>query len=203
MIDEGPFFAGKEEMNMEDRHIVDLYWARSERAITETMSKYGSYCYRIAFNILSNHEDAEESVNDTYLAAWNCMPPHRPSILSSFLGKLTRRLSIDRWRAKRAGRRGGGEIELAVEELSECIPSGNTVEWELENAETAKLINDFIHSLSATERRVFICRYWYLDSISFIGQQFGYSDSKVKSMLYRTRKKLSAYLAEGGVFLDC
>lgn len=188
---------------MEDRHIVDLYWARSERAITETMSKYGSYCYRIAFNILSNHEDAEESVNDTYLAAWNCMPPHRPSILSSFLGKLTRRLSIDRWRAKRAGRRGGGEIELAVEELSECIPSGNTVEWELENAETAKLINDFIHSLSATERRVFICRYWYLDSISVIGQQFGYSDSKVKSMLYRTRKKLSAYLAEGGVFLDC
>ena len=188
---------------MEDSHIVELYWARSESAITETMSKYGPYCYQIAFNILANQEDAEESVNDTYLAAWNCMPPHRPSILSSFLGKLTRRLSIDRWRANRAYRRGGGEIELAIEELSECISSRNNVEWEVENAETAKLVNDFVNSLSVAERRVFICRYWYLDSISVIGQQFGYSDSKVKSMLYRTRKKLSAYLAEGGVFLDC
>ena len=188
---------------MEDSHIVELYWARSESAITETMSKYGLYCYRIAFNILANQEDAEEIVNDTYLAAWNCMPPHRPSILSSFLGKLTRRLSIDRWRAKRADRRGGGEIELAIEELSECIPASNNVEREVENAEIAKLVNDFLHSLSVTERRVFICRYWYLDSIYAIGQQFGYSESKVKSMLYRTRKKLSAYFAEGGVFLDC
>lgn len=177
---------------MEDRRIVELYWARSERAISETMTKYGAYCRRIAFNILSDEEDAEESVNDTYLAAWNSMPPHRPALLSSFLGKLTRRLSIDRWRAKRADRRGGGEVALALEELSECIPSGSNVELEVEKAETSRMINAFIRSLSPTERRVFICRYWYLDSVSAIGQQFGFSPSKVKSMLYRTRKKLFA-----------
>lgn len=188
---------------MEDRQIVDLYWARSESAITETMSKYGSYCHRIAFNILTDEGDAEECVNDTCLAAWNSMPPHRPALLSTFLGKLTRRLSIDRWRAKRAERRGGGEVALALEELSECIPSGVDVEWEVENAETARMIDAFIRSLPPAERRVFICRYWYLDSVSAICQQFGFSPGKVKSMLYRTRRKLSAYLTEGGVFLDC
>lgn len=187
---------------MEDSHIVELYWQRSESAIVETMNKYGRYCYQIAFNILANKEDADESVNDTYLAAWNSMPPHRPSLLSVFLGKITRRLSIDRWRIRNAGKRGGGEVALALEELSECIPSGRNVELEAENDEAAERINLFIHALPPVEKRVFICRYWYLDSISSISQQFGFSPGKVKSMLHRTRKKLLAYLREEGDYHD-
>ncbi len=110
---------------MEDDHIIDLYWARSEDAITETSEKYGKYCYAIAYHILSNAEDAEESVNDTYLGAWRNMPPHRPSILSAFLGKITRRISIDKWRGRTADKRGGGEIVLALDELADCVPSGH------------------------------------------------------------------------------
>ncbi len=187
---------------MEDSCIVDLYWSRSENAITETMAKYGKYCYTIAFNILANKEDADESVNDTYMGAWNSMPPHRPSVLSTFLGKITRRLSIDKWRARIADKRGGGEIELAIDELSDCIPAGNSIEPEVETAELAKMINDFIKMLPLTEKRVFICRYWYLDSIASICQQFEFTNSKVKSMLYRTRGKLLVYLRKEGVYLD-
>lgn len=187
---------------MEDNYIVDLYWSRSENAITETMTKYGKYCYTIAFNILADEDDANESVNDTYMGAWNSMPPHRPSILSTFLGKITRRLSIDKWRARIADKRGGGEIEFAIDELSDCIPAGDSVELEVETAELAKIINDFIKTIPLTEKRVFICRYWYLDSISSICQQFGFTNSKVKSMLYRTREKLLIYLRKKGVYLD-
>jgi hypothetical protein len=112
---------------MEDNRIVDLYWARSEDAIAETSEKYGKYCYAIAYNILSNTEDADESVNDTYLDAWHNMPPHRPSILSTFLGKITRRISIDKWRGRTADKRGGGEIVLALDELVDCVPSDHTI----------------------------------------------------------------------------
>lgn len=187
---------------MKDSSIVDLYWSRSEKAITETMTKYGKYCYKIAFNILANNEDADESVNDTYMEAWNSMPPHRPSVLSTFLGKITRRLSIDKWRARVADKRGGGEINLALDELSDCIPAGNSVELEAETVELAMIINDFIKTISPTEKRVFICRYWYLDSIPSICRQFGFSQSKVKSMLYRTRAKLRTYLKKEGDYLD-
>ena len=147
---------------MEDTHIVDLYWARSETAIAETSAKYGSYCYSIAYNILANAEDADESVNDTYLNAWNSMPPHRPAILSTFLGKITRRVSIDKWRGRTAEKRGNGEIMLVLDELFDCVPSSQNVEHEIETAELAKVINDFVMSLPPMDRRVFICRYWYL-----------------------------------------
>ena len=179
---------------MEDARIVDLYWARSEKAIAETSVKYGKYCYAIAYNVLANHEDADESVNDTYLDAWNNMPPHRPSILSTFLGKITRRISIDRWRGRTAEKRGGGEIVLALDELSDCIPSSHNVEQEVEAAELAKVIDNFVMSLPLMDRRVFICRYWYLDPISAISQQFGFSESKVKMMLHRQRQRLLAHL---------
>lgn len=185
---------------MEDAQIVDLYWARSENAISETSAKYGKYCYAIAYNVLANHEDADESVNDTFLDAWNSMPPHRPSILSTFLGKITRRISIDKWRGRTAEKRGGGEIALALDELSDCIPSGHNVEHEVEAAELAKVINDFVMSLPPMDRRVFICRYWYLDSISTISRQFNFSESKIKMMLYRQRQRLLSHL-EGEVFL--
>lgn len=179
---------------MEDAHIVDLYWERSEKAIEETSGKYGSYCYSIAYNILSNAEDADESVNDTYLRAWNSMPPHRPAILPTFLGKITRRVSIDKWRERTAERRGNGEIMLVLDELSDCVPSGQNVEHEIEATELVKVINDFVMSLPPMDRRVFICRYWYLDPISVISQQFGFSQSKVKMILHRQRQRLLSHL---------
>ncbi len=187
---------------MEDSRIVELYWTRSESAIDETAAKYGKYCYSIANNILANTEDAQESVNDTYLGAWNSIPSHRPSILSSFLGKITRRISIKKWQELHADKRGGGEIVLALDELSDCVPSEQSVEQEIEVAELSKIIDDFVMTLPVTEMRVFICRYWYLDSISDICQHFGYSQSKVKSMLHRTRQKLLLHLKKEGVFYD-
>ncbi len=187
---------------MEDKDIIDLYWERDEKAISETAEKYGRYCYSIAFNILSVTGDAEESVNDTYLNAWNSMPPHRPAVLSTFLGKITRFISLKKWRDKRTQKRGGGNIDLAYEELSECIPAKSTVEGELENKETAKLIDSFLDTLPEYEQSVFVCRYWYFDSISDISNQFGFSESKVKSMLHRTRKKLRSKLSEEGVLIE-
>lgn len=183
---------------MKDTHIVDLYWARSERAITETSKKYGKYCYSIAFNILSNAEDADESVNDTYLDAWNAMPPHRPAVLSTFLGKITRRLSIQKWRMKHAEKRGGGEIMLALDELGDCIPSDNTIEREIEAAELAKNLNAFLQMLSTIEKDIFIGRYWFMLPIAEISAKTGFGESKIKTMLFRTRKKLRMYLKRRG-----
>ena len=179
---------------MEDKQIVALYLQRNEQALAETAAKYGHYCFSIANNILENPADAEETVNDAYLGVWAAIPPHRPVILSTFVGKITRRLAIKRWQMNRAQKRGGGEMELALEELSECIPAGNTVESALETARLSKALNQFILTLPKPQRSVFVCRYWYLDSIDAIAQRFGFSRSKVKSMLSRTRKKLYTYL---------
>ena len=122
------------------------------------------------------------------------MPPHRPAILSTFLGKITRRVSIDKWRGRTAEKRGNGEIMLVLDELFDCVPSSQNVEHEIETAELAKVINDFVMSLPPMDRRVFICRYWYLDPISAISQQFGFSQGKVKMMLYRQRQRLLSHL---------
>lgn len=186
---------------MEDQKIVELYWNRDEKAIDETRVKYGRYCHQIAYNILRNIEDTDESVNDTYLGAWNSMPPHRPMVLATFLGKITRRISLNRWRMKKAQKRGGGETELALEELMECIPSGKSVEESVEAQELGKIIDGFLDTLPLTERRVFICRYWYLDTIEELCGRFGFSQSKVKTMLYRTRGKLLVVLEKEGIFL--
>ncbi|MBQ7774901.1 MAG: sigma-70 family RNA polymerase sigma factor [Lachnospiraceae bacterium] len=187
---------------MEDKQIIDLYWERSERAIEETASKYGKYCYSIAFNILYNNEDADESVNDTYLGAWKSMPPHKPELLSAFLGKITRHISLNKWRHKNAEKRGGGQVALALDELLECVPSQEKVDEQIEAKELAKTIDTFLATLKEDERRVFVCRYWYLDPIADICKQFGYSESKVKSMLFRTRGKLLTYLEKEGVFVE-
>ena len=183
---------------MEDEQIVSLYWSRSETAITETASKYGSYLSTISYNILADREDARECVNDTYHDAWNTMPPHRPSVLSTFLGKITRRISIDRRRKQNADKRGGGEFPLALEELEECVSGSGTIEGEMERRELVSLINNFLGTLPAAERRVFLCRYWYLDSIPDISRQFGFSRSKTASMLHRTRAKLRTVLEKEG-----
>ncbi len=185
---------------MEDSRIVGLYWARDENAIRETAAKYGRYCFAIAMNILARQEDAEESVNDTWMQAWNSMPPHRPAILSTFLGKLTRRVSLKRQRARNAEKRGGGQVPLALEELMECIPAGPSVEETLSQQELARSIDGFLAGLPRTEQAVFLFRYWRLASIAQVAESFGFSESKVKSMLFRTRKKLLAHLQKEGVF---
>ena len=186
---------------MEDKQIVELYLRRDEQAIDRTAEKYGNYCFSIANQILDNHEDAEETVSDAYVACWQAIPPHRPGNLGTFLGKITRRLAIKRWRAGCALKRGGGEVPLVLEELAGCIPAENDLERELETAELSRILNRFVGQLPKAERNVFVCRYWYLDSIEMIGQRYGFSQSKVKSMLSRTRKKLQTYLEKEGIAL--
>ena len=183
---------------MDDKQIVDLYWAREETAINETALKYGSYCHSIAYTILQNQQDAQECVNDTYMDAWNTMPPNRPSVLSTFLGKITRRISIDRWRIKNAKKRGGDEITLALDELEECVGSSHDVELEVQRKELAATMHSFLDRLPQTERRIFLLRYWYLEPIRSIANQYGFSQSKVASMLHRIRGKLRKYLEKEG-----
>lgn len=184
---------------MEDTEIVELYFAREERAIQETDSKYGGYCYSIAYNILTNRQDAEESVSDTYMAAWNAIPPSHPSLLAAFLGKITRRLSIDQWRKRNAYKRTGGEIVLALEELDQVVSDSETPEAAVTRKELAASLNRYFDSLPETERSVFLCRYWYLDSISQIAEKTGFTTSKVASMLHRMRGNLRKQLAKEGL----
>lgn len=182
---------------MEDQGIIALFFDRSEQAIVETDKKYGGYCYAIAYNILSSKEDSEESVSDTYLTAWNAIPPTRPTFLNAFLGKITRHISIDRWRKRSARKRGGMEMVLALDELGECVdPHG--LDAEISQRELTRALNDFLIALPETERNVFLCRYWYLDSIEAIVKRTGFSRSKVTSMLHRIRGKLRKKLSEGG-----
>ena len=183
---------------MDDKAIVELYFARSERAISETANKYGGYCYSIANNILSNKEDSEESVNDTYLAAWNNMPPRHPSILATFLGKITRYISLDRWKSRSAYKRGGGEVTLALEELNEFLSSGESTEDIVEKKELIRSINRFLDNLPETERNLFVCRYWYLDPVQQIADRYGFTLSKTASMIRRTREKLCKQLKKEG-----
>ena len=184
---------------MNDKSIVDLYFNRDEEAITQTDKKYGRYCYSIAYNILMSREDAEESVSDTYMTAWRAIPPRRPSVLSTFLGKITRNLASDRWRECSAYKRGGGEVTLALEELEDCVAGRQNVEMEYERKELIRAYVKFLDALPVTERRVFLCRYWYVDSVEAIAEKYGFSQSKVKTMLYRTRVKLRKQLAEEGL----
>ena len=184
---------------MDDSGIVDLYFRRSERAIQETDAKYGGYCYQIANNILSNREDSKECVSDTYLAAWHAIPPKRPAMLSAFLGKIARHLAIDRWRSRDAKKRGGSEVCLALEELEGCVADPRTTEGIFDSRELSRAVNRFLAGLPDTERSVFLCRYWYLDSVKEIAAFFGFSESKVASMLLRLRKRLRTQLEKEGL----
>lgn len=183
---------------MEDSQIIKLYFSRSESAIKETERKYGTYCYSIANNILENHEDSEEIVSDTYLSAWNAIPPHVPKVLAAFLGRITRQLSIDRLRKYQTFKRGSGTLTAALEELGECVSGKDDVESAVYRKELMASIRRFLEGLTATERSMFVCRYWYLDSTEEIARKSGCSVSKVKSMLYRIRKRLDAHLEKEG-----
>ena len=184
---------------MDDKEIVNLYWNRSERAIEETAIKYGSYCRTIAYNILSNPEDSEECVNDTYMSAWFSMPDKRPDKLSPFLAKITRNHALHLIEKQQRQKRGGREAELALEELAECIPAKQTVEAQLEAKELCIAINYFLSLLPADERSVFFSRYFFMASVAEISEKFHFSRSKTLSMLHRTRIKLQKFLVQEGL----
>ncbi len=184
---------------MEDREIVDLYWQRSELAISESDHKYGRYCHTIAYNICGTDEDAEECVNDTWLRAWNRMPSERPAVLSAFLGCITRNLAINTIKAKNRVKRGRGEAALAMDELSECITDGRNPEQLVEEKELEQAIGRFAAGLPETERIIFVLRYFYLAPVVEIAERLGCGQGKVKSSLFRTRKKLRKTLQEEGL----
>ena len=184
---------------MEDSGIIDLYWARDERALTETEKKYGAYCRTISRHILKNEQDVEECVNDAYVRAWNAMPPQRPFSLRAFLGKIVRNLSLSLWRAGQAQRRGGGQTALALEELKDCVSDGPE-EW-LQASELAELLDRFLRQLPLKERCLFLRRYWYLEPMEEIAYRYHMPVGSVKSNLHRTRKKLQKYLEKEDVFL--
>lgn len=183
---------------MDDIKIVQLYWDRDEQAIPVTAVKYGNYCNSIAKNILGNHEDAAKCVNDTYLSAWNSMPPHRASILSTFLGKITRNLSINRYNYNIADKRGGGELPVVLDELADCVSGKDDVEDAFDRQELVKAIDDFLDTLPADKRDIIVCRYWYTDSISDIANRHDMSEGSVSMTLNRLRAKLHSYLSERG-----
>lgn len=186
---------------MDDVRIIELYWQRDKQAITETQTKYSKYLYSIAHNILKNKEDAEECENDTYLAAWNTIPPQKPQWLSAFLGKITRNLSLKKFRLTQAKKRGGKSTTLPIDELYDCIAESRAFEYERKAQELASVLNTFLKSLDKEQRRIFVCRYWYCDSISDIAKQFGYSQSKVKMALLRTRQKLLEFLNKEEIYI--
>lgn len=186
---------------MEDSAIVELYWAREERALTETDGKYGGYCRRVACNILNNLEDAEECVNDTWLRAWHAMPPQRPTALGAFLGRITRNLSLDRYKLGRAEKRGGGQMTVALDELGDCIPAAGGPEEGLEAAELTRLLDRFLRTLPEKDCCMFLRRYWYVDSVRTIAKRYQMAEGSVKSNLFRIRQKLKAYLEKEGVVL--
>lgn len=186
---------------MEDRQIIELYWARSDNAIEETQCKYGKLCYKIAYNILSNRQDSEECVNDTYLRAWNTIPPNRPEKLSAFLCRITRNQALKKYESNCAAKRGAGEVPLALEELATCIPAPDTVTEMTDYRDLIRQLNAFLSELSPEARKIFLRRYWALDSVRDIAADLGISESKVKVSLFRTRKKLNAYLEKEGIAL--
>ena len=186
---------------MEDSAIIDLYWAREERALSETDTKYGGYCRSIAHNILRNREDTEECVSDTWLNAWNAMPPKRPSVLSAFLGKITRNLAFDRWKAAHAEKRGGGSLPLALDELDECIAAKGGVEAAFDEKELSHAIDAFLRTLPERECSIFLRRYWYVDSVQDIAARYALRENTAKSILFRTREKLRRYLAGEGIIV--
>lgn len=184
---------------MKDIDIIKLYFARSQKAIEETHKKYGAYCNSIADNILCNRQDSEECVNDTYLKAWNTIPPKEPENLRTYLGRITRTLAINRYKMYSAEKRGGSNTDIMLSELEGCIPSSISVEDAVDEKRLVMLLEEFLKKQSDTKRSIFIRRYWYCESISQIAKDFSVSESKITSILYRMRIKLKGYLEKEGI----
>lgn len=186
---------------MEDKQIIDLYIERSETAISETANKYGKYCHHIAYNILYNSEDSEECVNDTYLRAWNNIPPQIPEQLKAFLGKITRNLALDKYKYYNRDKRGNGQVVLALDELEECVPSTSSTEQAITDMELVEVFNRFLAGLAEEKRKIFMRRYWYMSSIKEIASDFAMSESKVKMILFRVRGDFKQVLEKEGIAL--
>lgn len=183
---------------MQDKEIVDLYWARNESAITETGKKYGNYLTKIAFNILSDMEDSKETVNDTYMKAWDTIPPNRPVTLSLFLARITRFIAIDRLRMKTSQKRSSSQYTCTLSELNDCTSAGNITEEKIDQVLLSDTIASFLKSVSEETRTIFVGRYFFMDSIKEISRVTGFSESKVKVQLHRARLELKEYLREEG-----
>ena len=183
---------------MEDRQIVDLYWARSESAITETDKKYGRYCHYIAYQILCDDMDAEEIVNDTYLKTWNTVPPNYPDPLKSYVGMISNQLALNRYEEKSAARRGGGKMPLIFHELDECLADEEASADMAESILLRDLLNRFIWSLPKKTRNIFVRRYWYASSLAEIAEEYGMKESAVAMLMFRTRQKLREFLQKEG-----
>lgn len=197
---EGIALLTERRKQMDDLQIIELYWAREEAAIAESSIKYGKLLHHIAYNILANREDSEECVSSTYGRAWDTMPPQKPGSLSAYLGRITRNLSINRWYENRAQKRGGGAFAL-LSELSDCIPSANSVEAAVETNALAELISRWLRSLPKEERTLFLRRYWFGDSLSFLAKARGTSANQLAGRIYRLRQKLKVMLEQEGVSL--
>ena len=186
---------------MNDQEIIALFWARQESAISATADKYGRYCHSIAYNILYNHFDAEECVNDTYLGAWNSIPPQKPNNLSVYLGRITRNFALNRYKRNTVAKRGSGEVEVALSELENCIPDDTGIEQITEDALLVSVIDRFLYAQSRTNRNIFIRRYWHLCSIRDIADSYKMSESKVKNLLFCMRNELRKNLEKEGIYL--
>lgn len=185
---------------MEDMQIIYMYQMRDQTAIKETAAKYGRLLYSIAFNLLSNHEDSEEVVNDTYDRAWNTIPPECPKSLGAYLGRITRNLSINCWHKQRALKRNQGAT-LLLSELSDCIPSTSTVEREIETKELTRIIDNWLSNLPVERRLLFLRRYWFGESVKQLAKDCGTSANKLAGVLYRLRQSLRKALEKEGVSL--
>ena len=183
---------------MEDTKIIDLYFARDEQAIAETDKKYGAYCFTLAHAILPGRQDAEETVSDTYWKTWNAIPPHRPAVLKLFLAKITRNLAFTRWRKMTADKRGGGEMELVLEELAGCVAAPGSVEDSINGKELAKAIRSFLDTLPAREQDIFLRRYFFVEESEAIARRYGMKPATVLRTLSRIRAKLKNYLTQEG-----
>ena len=182
---------------MEDDQVIDLYWMRSEDAITETAAKYGGFCFALAWNLLERREDAEECVNDTWHAAWNAMPPQRPARLRAWLGRVVRNLALDRWHRDHARKRDGG-IPVLLDELAECIPSPRTVEARLEAAELTGAVDRWLGSLDRQDRVLFLRRYWNGTALKDLASQTGTTPDRLAHRMARLRRSLKDALEEEG-----
>lgn len=183
---------------MDDNRIIAMFEKRDQQAVTEAERTYGQYCYTVAKNILGNDADAEEAVNDTWLQVWNSIPPQKPAHLKAYLGKITRNLALSAWRQQTAEKRGGGQVQLALDELGECVGENTGPEIQLDAKELGRSISQFLRGQSSRDRGVFLRRYFYLEATPAIARHYGLKEDNVLQILSRTRKKLRQYLTKEG-----
>lgn len=186
---------------MDDRRIVELFLERSEEAILQTDIKYGRYCQRIAFNVLGNSEDSEECVNDAYMRVWGSIPPNEPESLSSYVGRITRNLALDKLRQRNSDKRGNGEVPILLDELAECVSGADELERRQDSEEIVNALNGFLETLNQVERGVFMRRYWMMEPIADVAERYDISVSKTTTMLFRLRGRLKKHLMKEGISL--